>query len=103
MEQAFAGCSSVIVHGFSNGASAAASLFCGGETFGRRVEGYLIDDWYRKLCAQAGRADRAVDSQRAPAHRIAAGIQPLVNQPFQTFRFFASAALLLTRQIFEST
>ncbi len=37
-------CERVIVHGFSNGASLAAKLFCRGETFGKRVIGYVIDD-----------------------------------------------------------
>ena len=41
---AAAGCDAVLIHGFSNGASAAAKLFCQGETFGHRVVGYLIDD-----------------------------------------------------------
>ncbi len=39
-----AGCSTVAIHGFSNGASFAAKLFCRGETFGERVAGIVIDD-----------------------------------------------------------
>jgi hypothetical protein len=37
-------CKRVIVHGFSNGAAAAAKLFCRGETFGGTTIGYLLDD-----------------------------------------------------------
>jgi pimeloyl-ACP methyl ester carboxylesterase len=39
-----AGCGRAVVQGFSNGASAAAKLYCRGETFGGRVKGYLLDD-----------------------------------------------------------
>ena len=39
-----AGCGEVIIHGFSNGAAAAAKLHCGGETFAGRVRGYIVDD-----------------------------------------------------------
>lgn len=39
-----AGCGRLIVHGFSNGAAAAAKLLCRGETFGGRTVGYIIDD-----------------------------------------------------------
>lgn len=39
-----AGCGRVIVHGFSNGAAAAAKLFCRGERFDNRVVGYIVDD-----------------------------------------------------------
>jgi pimeloyl-ACP methyl ester carboxylesterase len=39
-----AGCGRVIVQGFSNGAAAAAKLYCTGETFGGRVVGYIADD-----------------------------------------------------------
>jgi hypothetical protein len=38
------GCDRAVVHGFSNGAAAAAKLFCRGETFDARVVGYVIDD-----------------------------------------------------------
>lgn len=38
------GCGRVIIHGFSNGAAAAAKLYCRGETFGNRMVGYIIDD-----------------------------------------------------------
>jgi hypothetical protein len=37
-------CGQVIVHGFSNGASFAASLYCHGETFDGRLVGVVIDD-----------------------------------------------------------
>jgi hypothetical protein len=39
-----AGCARTLVHGFSNGASAAASLYCRSETFGGRVSGTIVDD-----------------------------------------------------------
>lgn len=39
-----AGCQLVVVHGFSNGASFAAKLYCRGETFGDRLVGVVIDD-----------------------------------------------------------
>lgn len=39
-----AGCGRVIVKGFSNGAAAAAKLYCRGERFGGKVVGYLVDD-----------------------------------------------------------
>jgi hypothetical protein len=39
-----AGCGQAIVHGFSNGAAAAAKLYCRGERFGGRAKGYVIDD-----------------------------------------------------------
>ena len=39
-----AGCRRVIVHGFSNGAAAAAKLFCRAERFNGRVVGYVVDD-----------------------------------------------------------
>jgi len=39
-----AGCERVILHGFSNGASFAAKLFCRGETFGARLRGVIADD-----------------------------------------------------------
>ena len=32
------------MHGFSNGASAAAKLYCRGEDFGGTVSGYIVDD-----------------------------------------------------------
>lgn len=38
------GCRRLIVGGFSNGASFAARLYCAGETFGGRVERYVVDD-----------------------------------------------------------
>lgn len=37
-------CGKVIVHGFSNGAAAAAKLYCQGDDFEGRVLGYVIDD-----------------------------------------------------------
>jgi hypothetical protein len=39
-----AGCGKAIVHGFSNGAAAAAKLYCRGETFGGAAVGYILDD-----------------------------------------------------------
>jgi pimeloyl-ACP methyl ester carboxylesterase len=39
-----AGCGRALVQGFSNGAAAAAKLYCRGEDFGGRVLGYVIDD-----------------------------------------------------------
>lgn len=39
-----AGCAQAIVQGFSNGAAAAAKLYCRGERFGGRVKGYIVDD-----------------------------------------------------------
>lgn len=39
-----AGCGQVIVKGFSNGAAAAAKLYCRGERFGGKVVGYVVDD-----------------------------------------------------------
>lgn len=39
-----AGCGEVIVNGFSNGASFAASLYCNGETFDGRLVGVVVDD-----------------------------------------------------------
>jgi hypothetical protein len=39
-----AGCGKVIVHGFSNGAAAAAKLYCRGERFGGTTIGYIVDD-----------------------------------------------------------
>jgi hypothetical protein len=38
------GCQKVIVHGFSNGAAAAAKLYYRGESFEKRVTGYIVDD-----------------------------------------------------------
>ncbi|HVU00454.1 MAG TPA: hypothetical protein VHE30_01835 [Polyangiaceae bacterium] len=39
-----AACGRVVVHGFSNGAAAAAKLYCRGESLGDTVVGYVIDD-----------------------------------------------------------
>jgi hypothetical protein len=39
-----AGCGRVIVHGFSNGASATAKLYCHAERFGNTLVGAIIDD-----------------------------------------------------------
>ena len=39
-----AGCGRVVVQGFSNGAAAAAKLYCAGENLGGRVIGYIADD-----------------------------------------------------------
>ena len=39
-----AGCRRVVIDGFSNGASFAASMLCHGETLGGRVVGIVIDD-----------------------------------------------------------
>jgi hypothetical protein len=39
-----AGCSDVVVNGFSNGAAFAAKLWCRGETFDGRLRGVVIDD-----------------------------------------------------------
>jgi hypothetical protein len=41
---ASAGCDKVAIHGFSNGAAAAAKLFCRAERFDGHVVGYVIDD-----------------------------------------------------------
>ena len=38
------GCTSISVHGFSNGAAMAAKLFCSGETFDGRLRGVVVDD-----------------------------------------------------------
>ena len=38
------GCEQIIVDGFSNGASFAASLYCHGETFDGRLVGVVVDD-----------------------------------------------------------
>jgi dienelactone hydrolase len=39
-----AGCERVAIHGFSNGAAAAAAMLCSGETFDGRLVGVLVDD-----------------------------------------------------------
>ena len=39
-----AGCATVVLDGFSNGAAFAAKLWCRGETFGGRLIGVVIDD-----------------------------------------------------------
>jgi hypothetical protein len=39
-----AGCTTVVIDGFSNGASFAASLYCHGETFAGRLRGVVVDD-----------------------------------------------------------
>jgi pimeloyl-ACP methyl ester carboxylesterase len=39
-----AGCGPVIVQGFSNGAAAAAKLYCRAERFNQHVIGYIVDD-----------------------------------------------------------
>ncbi len=44
VESAAAGCDQVIVGGFSNGASFAASLYCHGETLDGRLVGVVVDD-----------------------------------------------------------
>lgn len=41
---AVAGCGPIIVHGFSNGASFAAALYCHGETFDGRLLRVVVDD-----------------------------------------------------------
>jgi hypothetical protein len=41
---AAAGCGPVIVRGFSNGAAAAAKLYCRAERFDQHVIGYIVDD-----------------------------------------------------------
>lgn len=38
------GCEGVVLHGFSNGASYAAAVFCAGETFDGRLVGVVVDD-----------------------------------------------------------
>lgn len=38
------GCTTIAVHGFSNGGAMAAKLFCSGETFGGRLVGVVVDD-----------------------------------------------------------
>ena len=39
-----AGCTDVVVHGFSNGAAFAASMYCHGESFDGRLRGIIVDD-----------------------------------------------------------
>jgi hypothetical protein len=39
-----AGCGSIVIDGFSNGAAFAAKLYCRGETFGGRLVGVVVDD-----------------------------------------------------------
>jgi hypothetical protein len=39
-----AGCSTVVLHGFSNGAAFAGALVCRGETFDGRLRGVVVDD-----------------------------------------------------------
>jgi hypothetical protein len=41
---AVAGCGPIILHGFSNGASFAAALYCHGETFDGRLVRVVVDD-----------------------------------------------------------
>ena len=38
------GCTDVVVHGFSNGAAFAASMYCHGESFEGRLRGIVVDD-----------------------------------------------------------
>ena len=38
------GCAKVALHGFSNGAAAAAKLYCSGESLGARLAFVLVDD-----------------------------------------------------------
>jgi hypothetical protein len=38
------GCGHVVLHGFSNGAAAAAKLYCRGERFGGTLRGVIVDD-----------------------------------------------------------
>ncbi len=38
------GCTDVVIHGFSNGAAFAASMYCHGETFDGRLRGVIVDD-----------------------------------------------------------
>ncbi len=38
------GCTKVIIHGFSNGAAAAAYVYCRGNTFGGKLVGVIVDD-----------------------------------------------------------
>jgi hypothetical protein len=42
--EAVAGCGPIIIHGFSNGASFAAAMYCRGETFDGRLRRVVIDD-----------------------------------------------------------
>ena len=58
-----AGCGRVIVAGFSNGASAAASLYCRGETFGGRAVGYVVDDPVTDASSQGCRPAAGVKVQ----------------------------------------
>lgn len=37
-------CERIVVHGFSNGASMAAKMYCAGETLDGRAIGYIVDD-----------------------------------------------------------
>jgi hypothetical protein len=41
---ATSGCGQVILHGFSNGAAAAANIYCRGESFGGKLVGVIVDD-----------------------------------------------------------
>ncbi|MFT3851517.1 MAG: hypothetical protein QM733_02045 [Ilumatobacteraceae bacterium] len=38
------GCTDVVIHGFSNGAAFAASMYCHGESFDGRLRGVIVDD-----------------------------------------------------------
>src|SRR4051812_4468247 len=38
------GCTDVVIHGFSNGAAFAASMYCHGESFDGRLRGIVVDD-----------------------------------------------------------
>ncbi len=38
------GCGQIVLHGFSNGAAAAAKVYCRGETFNGRLVGVIVDD-----------------------------------------------------------
>jgi hypothetical protein len=44
VRQAVVGCDQVIIHGFSNGASFAAAMYCKGETLDGRLERVIVDD-----------------------------------------------------------
>ena len=57
------GCTDVVVHGFSNGAAFAASMYCHGESFDGRLRGVIVDDPV---------TDHAVDScSPAPGVQVA--------------------------------
>ncbi|MEP1124967.1 MAG: hypothetical protein ABJH68_13875 [Ilumatobacter sp.] len=55
-------CDSVAIHGFSNGASFAARLYCDAETFGGRLVGVVIDDPVTDTATENCEPDPDVDA-----------------------------------------